>query len=286
MKVFLSLFMIFVLVLSLSLGVDESAKEIQNEAFNRAFMAFGLAKGLNMVISLIQGTQLSFTPVGVGLSFSIGEILDPFNDMVERFSWVMLASTVSLGVQKIILELSGGLFLQVALVLSVGLATVLLWYKQLKNSLYLSYSLKLFAILLLLRFSAVLFIYSSEILYNTTLEKKYTNASERVMLTKTQLDDLHQKNKLLVYEQKKEGFFSGLSSKYDRVLDNLNISKQLESMHSSIEKASQSIVTLITIFITQSVLLPLLYFWILISSIKFIFRTDFKFKKLNSVYNN
>jgi hypothetical protein len=278
--------MIFVLVLSLSLGVDESAKEIQNEAFNRAFMAFGLAKGLNMVISLIQGTQLSFTPVGVGLSFSIGEILDPFNDMVERFSWVMLASTVSLGIQKIILELSGGLFLQVALVLSVGLATVLLWNKQLKNSLYLSYSLKLFAILLLLRFSAVLFIYSSEILYNTTLEKKYTNASERVLLTKTKLDDLHQKNKLLVYEQKKEGFFSGLSSKYDRVLDNLNISKQLESMHSSIEKASQSIVTLITIFITQSILLPLLYFWILISSIKFIFRTDFKFKKLNSVYNH
>jgi hypothetical protein len=278
--------MIFVLVLSLSLGVDESAKEIQNEAFSRAFMAFGLAKGLNMVISLIQGTQLSFTPVGVGLSFSIGEILDPFNDMVERFSWVMLASTVSLGVQKIILELSGGLFLQVALVLSVGLATVLLWNKRLKNSLYLSYSLKLFAILLLLRFSAVLFIYSSEILYNTTLEKKYTNASERVLLTKTQLDDLHQKNKLLVYEQKKEGFFSGLSSKYDRVLDNLNISKQLESMHSSIEKASQSIVTLITIFITQSILLPLLYFWILISSIKFIFRTDFKFKKLNSVYNH
>ena len=90
MKIILSVLLVLLLGLSLFLDVDKAAMEIQNESFDRAMIAFGLAKGLNAVISLLQGTELSFTPVGVGLNFSVGEVLDPFNDMVERFSWVML----------------------------------------------------------------------------------------------------------------------------------------------------------------------------------------------------
>ena len=286
MKVFLTIFMVFVLLLSLSLGIDESAKEIQTEAFNRALAAFGLAKGLNMVISLLQGTELSFTPVGVGLNFSIGEILDPFNDMVERFSWVMLASTVSLGIQKIILELSSGTYLQISLVLSAFVSGVFLWKKQFENSMFFSLALKLFALLLLLRFSAVLFIYSTEMLHNAVLKTKYVDSTKIVLVTKVELDDLHKKNVILVKDQKDDSFFSGISSKYDKILDNINISKQLEAMQSSIDEASKNIITLITIFIFESIVLPLLYFWFLVSAIKLIFRSDFKFKQLNSVYNN
>ena len=286
MKVFLTIFMVFVLLLSLSLGVDESAKEIQTEAFNRALAAFGLAKGLNMVISLLQGTELSFTPVGVGLNFSIGEILDPFNDMVERFSWVMLASTVSLGIQKIILELSSGTYLQISLVLSAFVSGVFLWKKQFENSMFFSLAFKLFALLLLLRFSAVLFIYSTEMLHNAVLKTKYVDSTKIVLVTKVELDDLHKKNVILVKDQKNDSFFSGISSKYDKILDNMNISKQLEAMQSSIDEASKNIITLITIFIFESIVLPLLYFWFLVSAIKLIFRSDFKFKQLNSVYNN
>ncbi|MEA3370244.1 MAG: hypothetical protein U9Q40_02820, partial [Campylobacterota bacterium] len=169
MKIFISIVLVLVLVMSLALGVDESAQELQDAAFERAMVAFGLAKGLNAVISLIQGTELSFTPVGVGLNFSVGEVLDPFNDMVERFSWVMLFASVSLGIQKILLVLSSKVFMQVALVLSVGLSLLFIWLKQLNNSLLLSYALKLLGLILLLRFSAVVFIYSSELLYTSTL---------------------------------------------------------------------------------------------------------------------
>ena len=276
MKIFFTLLVVATLILSLALGVDEGAKEIQSEAMHRALSAFGLAKGLNMVISLIQGTELSFTPVGVGLNFSIGEVLDPFNDMVERFSWVMLASSVSLGIQKILLELSGALFLQVTLVISALSTLLLLWKKGLENSLFLSYSLKIFTLLLLLRFSAVLFLYSSELLYNSVLHSEYSSASESVLVTKDQLDTLHEKNKLMAKEQKEEGFFRGISSKYDKVLENLNISKQLDSMQESINEASNSIITLITIFFLESILLPLLYLYLLMASVKFIFRTDFR----------
>lgn len=286
MKIFLSIVLVFILVVSLAFGVDESALAIHDAAFERAMTAFGLAKGLNAVISLIQGTELSFTPVGVGLNFSVGEVLDPFNDMVERFSWVMLFASVSLGIQKLLLLLSSKLFLQVALVLSVGITMSFMWLKQIKNSLFLSYAIKLFTLLLLLRFSAIIFVYSSEFLYVTTLQNQFNEASTTIEKTKVELEDLQSKSKTLVQAKKQEGFFNGVSSKYEKIIESLNISRQLDSLQNSIEEASRNIITLITIFIVQSVIMPLLYLWFFVLSVKFIFRSEFTFETLNRGYNS
>jgi len=286
MKIFISIFLILALGLSLTLGVDESALSIQDSAFERAMIAFGLAKGLNAVISLIQGTELSFTPVGIGLNFSVGEVLDPFNDMVERFSWVMLLATVSLGIQKILLVLSSKIFIQVVLILSVGLSLLFIWVKQMKNSLLLSYSLKLFILMLLLRFSAIIFVFVSQELYTSTLQAQYVEASSVIEKTKVELEALQSKNKTLVQSQKKEGFFGSVGSKYDKVIESLNISRQLDSLQSSIDKASRKIITLITIFIMQSVVMPLLFLWMLVISVKLIFRSEFTSEQLNRVYNS
>jgi len=286
MKILVSIVLILVLVLSLTLGVDESAQTIQDTAFERAMIAFGLAKGLNAVISLIQGTELSFTPVGVGLNFSVGEVLDPFNDMVERFSWVMLLATVSLGIQKILLVLSSKIFIQAALILSVGLSLLFIWVRQVKNSLFLSYSLKLFILILILRFSAIIFVFISQELYTSTLEPQYVKASAVIENTKVELEELQSKSKTLVQAQKEEGFFGNVGSKYDKIIESLNISRQLDSLQSSIDNASRKIITLITIFIMQSVVMPLLFLWMLIISVKLIFRNEFTFEKLNGVYNS
>ena len=286
MKIFLSIVLIFILVLSLGLGVDESALALHDLAFERAMVAFGLAKGLNAVISLIQGTELSFTPVGVGLNFSVGEVLDPFNDMVERFSWVMLFASVSLGVQKLLLILSAKLFLQIALVVSVVSTISFMWIKQIKNSLFLSYSLKLFVLLLLLRFSAIFFVYSSELFYTSTLQNQYNEASSKIEKTKVELEDLQSKNKSLVETQKQEGFFNGVSSQYEKIKESLNISRQLDALQNSIESASRNIITLITIFVVQSVVMPLLFLWFFVLSIKFVLRNEFTFETLNREYNS
>ncbi|MEA3370245.1 MAG: hypothetical protein U9Q40_02825, partial [Campylobacterota bacterium] len=51
------------------------------------------------------------------------------------------------------------------------------------------------------------------------------------------------------------------------------------------ENASRKIITLITIFILQSVLMPLLFLWLLIIAVKLIFKSEFTYEKLNGVYN-
>ena len=285
MKIFLTLFLLFLLLLSLSFSVDESAMQLQDEALKRSFAAFGLAKALNAVISLLQGTELSFAPVGIGLTFSIGEVLDPFNDMIERFSWVMLFATVSLSIQKLLLILSAKAFLQVAFGASVAITLLLLWMKKFQNAQLLSYSLKLLLLLLLLRFSAVVFVYSSESLYASLLQKEYESASKVVESTRKKLEDLENKNRIVISSQKDMSFFDGVGSKYDKILENLNISKQLSAMEESIEEASLNMVKLITIFVVQSMLMPLLYLWLMIASMKFILKFEFNREKIKLLYN-
>ncbi len=284
MKIIVSILLVLLLGLSLGFDVDKSAMEMQNEAFDRAMVAFGLAKGLNAVISLLQGTELSFTPVGVGLNFSIGEVLDPFNDMVERFSWVMLFASVSLGIQKLLLLLSAKIFIQVIFVLSVVTALMLLWFKKIQNSMLLKYSLKAFLFLLLLRLSAVFFIFLSQMFYATTLQQEYESASQIVEKTKAELEGINTQSKNITQTQQNSGFFSQMSTQYSGLSQSFNISKQLDALQNSIEEASRNIITLITIFVVQSVVLPLLYLWFLVISAKAIFRARYK-KLLYNISN-
>jgi len=293
MKVFISILIICVLALSLTVGFDDGAMKLHDEALNRAMISFGLAKGLNAIISLIQGTELSFTPVGVGLNFSVGEVLDPFNDMVERFSWVMLVASVSLGIQKLLLILSTKVFLQIAIGVSVFFTLLFMWMKKLQNSVFFSFSLKVLFLLIVLRFGAVLFVYSSEIFYNSVLKPEYLNSSKIIEQTKQELEEMQNKNKEIInsketdklHKKKTKWYEFELSSKYEEIKAQLNVSKQLESLQDSIEKASKNIVSLITIFVVQSVIMPLLFLWFFVCSIKWIFRVEIDTKILYNRIN-
>ena len=86
--------------------LDQRAADNYDSLFQRALVTFALARTLNGVISAVQGTEVALQPAGVGVTLTPGEVLDPVNDLVERFSWIMLGATVSLGVQQVLLEVS------------------------------------------------------------------------------------------------------------------------------------------------------------------------------------
>ena len=98
-KLLLVAFTLFALCFALTFTIDDNAKKIVDDSFKQSVIVFGSAKALNGVISLAQGTEINLPFVVV----AVGEILDPINDLVEQFSLIMLASLVSLGIQKILL---------------------------------------------------------------------------------------------------------------------------------------------------------------------------------------
>ena len=84
------------------------ALDFLDATLGQAFSAFAIAKGLNATISVLQSSTLDLQVFQV----SPGEALDPANDMVERFSWVMFAATGSLALQKLLLGISGSLIIK------------------------------------------------------------------------------------------------------------------------------------------------------------------------------
>ena len=64
---------------------DDVSDTYAEDALKRALATFAVARTLNGVISVAQGTEIALEPGGVGVMLTPGQILDPINDLVERF---------------------------------------------------------------------------------------------------------------------------------------------------------------------------------------------------------
>lgn len=95
--------------------IAEVADAYVDEGLKRSLISFASARALNGVISVLQGTEVFVQPFGLGLSLSLGEILDPVNDLVETFSSVMLTASVAFGVQKLLLSIGSSWTVSVCL---------------------------------------------------------------------------------------------------------------------------------------------------------------------------
>lgn len=64
---------------------------------------YAISRSLNAAVSLVQSAEISLIVANV----DIGEVLDPVNDAIERFSTVLTWATTSLLVQKFVITLVG-----------------------------------------------------------------------------------------------------------------------------------------------------------------------------------
>ena len=81
--------------------MDGLASVVNGSSIKDAAVIYGVARSINGVISLIQSAEIGAI---VG-SVHPGELLDPINDLIERFSSVMAWSLSSLVLQKILLSI-------------------------------------------------------------------------------------------------------------------------------------------------------------------------------------
>lgn len=271
-RLLLTIFILLLIVITYYTPLDLEAKKLLDDALMRAFSAFGLAKALNATISMLQGTQLSLMPAGVGVTLSIGEILDPFNDMVERFSWIMLLASVSLGIQKILLAFGGKLFIKIGVTL-LGIAALTMLWSNKKKAFILT--LKAYLFLLLLRFFAVIYLYASQFVYTTLLQKEYTQAIQKIETTKIHIEEFEKRSEI---ESKKEesSITQYFYDKYEQLSDTLDIQKKFKTLQKSIDRGFTSLIDLTTLFFVQTILLPLLFLWLFIWLLKTLFRIDMR----------
>ena len=138
LKLLLAFGILVLVTLSSTRVLDDYVDDYTSESLKNAALTYATARGINALVSILQSSEIE---AGVGIvsgSMTIGEVLDPLNDMIERFSTVMTWVLASLAAQKVLLLLaSHTLFLYLVGVLGVS-ALLLLFFgsPQARNLLF------------------------------------------------------------------------------------------------------------------------------------------------------
>ncbi|MDX4028454.1 hypothetical protein [Aliarcobacter skirrowii] len=260
-KISILILSIFIIFASSSVVVNESAKDVIDRSFNQALIVFGSAKALNAVISLAQGTEINLPFVVV----AVGEVLDPINDLVEQFSLIMLASLVSLGIQKILLNFVSNDFFNITFIISILVFNIFLFLKFKNIESIKNMALKLTLILLFLRFSIPFIAYLNEYSYDYFIKPQYNieQLNETILNTKDEISKIN----LESVEEKESGFFEKFRQKFDMTF----YEKKVDEYKDAVDSSSDNIVDLIIVFIFQTILLPLFYLFVFYILLKKLF---------------
>lgn len=268
-KIISSIFAIALVVLSITGWVDEIGESYTEQGLKRALITYGIARGLNGVISVAQGTEVAVEPMGVGLTLTPGQILDPINDLVERFSWVVLASGASLGAQRILIQVTSWYWFTALVALMVACALFVLWKEQGVKESVKQFIYRLTLVLIIVRFVIPVIAIVNEGIYVVFLQPQYEEAKQNLERTADEIETINKEN-LPVY-QKDQSFVEKIKQQYQSVVDAMDIDRQLDAMKKTVSEISESTLNMIVVFMLQTIIFPLLFLWLAVKLMKSVF---------------
>ncbi|ACV27847.1 hypothetical protein [Kangiella koreensis] len=266
-KINLWIYILGLLLASLLAGskaLDHFGEEYTDQALKRALISFAVARTLNGLISVAQEAEVAMQPAGLGVNVSPGEILDPINDLVERFSMVMLIAASAIGVQKLLLSMSAwdvfnylviGFWLLYGVMLiakrnsSKGLHPM--WYKTV-------------IFLILVRFATPVMALTNEGLYNLFLAPNYQEANQELEGVSQTIESNTSEQEADIQQQ--QSAYEGAKDWLGKAISQLDIKKQIKAYQDAAERASKNVIELITVFVVQTVLFPIFFLWLIFRS--------------------
>ena len=266
MKIILTLLLLGGGLMNSSGLLDRAGAKTIDAALTRSLSAFAIARGLNAVVSAAQGTELSIEPMGVGLTLTPGQVLDPVNDLVERFSWVMLASSASLGMQKIFLSISAwpAIGWMIWLVFLCTVASV--WLSVCPRTVTRGL-VKASIIVFFVRFSVPAVFVLNEMTYREFLAAEYQQSTRSIEQANSELKELTSEDAASDANESSASWLDDLSAK-------LNVKAAVQAEIAAIREKMQKfeqiatemtayLLQLIVVFLLQTIVFPLLFLYLL-----------------------
>jgi hypothetical protein len=145
-------------------NLDKYSQAYLDDALVSGGLVYATARGINAAVSVLQGTEI--TPAVA--TIAVGQVLDPVNDLIERFSGMLLLALGSLALQKILLEIFSHLGFSILVTLLAAL--VLLTAVQSRYTRWYAGTLRLFIFTVAIRFALSLVVIASAAVNHVFLE--------------------------------------------------------------------------------------------------------------------
>lgn len=249
-----------ILLISITIGsifLQPTSKNFMTDTLKKASLTFAGARAINALVSVAQKIETggSVKLLGTGGSASLApfEWLDPLNDLVERFSLVMLTCCVAMGILLFLNQVMPWLGLAVLLPLAIMLLLLSLglrWHRPGGALRLFRAGYKLLAVTAVAAVMVPVMAGVNFLAYSLFLEPTYESAALSMDSTRDTLSAI-----------KPEG---GIMETVDR------FQQQVSRIKIKIEEVINHILDLIIVFLIQTIFLPLLTFWLVIKLISYI----------------
>jgi len=238
--------------------LDERSAAHLDAALQRALVSFALARTLNGVISVVQETEIALQPAGVGVTLMPGELLDPLNDLIERFSLVMLSSSAALGIERVLLTMSGWWALNAGLAVAAVLWLPAFWLRE-ASPRWRRIAWRVLLGLVFLRFAVPVLLIATHLVSATFLDAKAAEASDALRVTSEQARAIGDQADDAAKPDEE-------SSALDRLAamgKGLDLERRVRELRENLTHAVEHIIDLIVVFMLETVLVPLAFLWLL-----------------------
>ncbi|MEO0424111.1 MAG: hypothetical protein AAF184_17365 [Pseudomonadota bacterium] len=262
-RVLSSVVLLAVLALSVSGALDRPAGRYAEAALARAMLTYGVARSLNGVISVVQETEVALQPAGVGVTLAPGQLLDPVNDLIERFSWVMLASGVALGIESALLRMAAWWPFDLVVAFAIAVLLLGVWQPRLGGPRARAATQRIALTLLFTRLVVPALLLVTSGISGLFLEAEQEQATQVLMDTADEVAVLAQE----VEEQatpvpRDESLLERLGNYVGERFESLDVGQRIERARALLGGAASQVVTLTASFLLETVLIPVLLLWL------------------------
>ncbi len=247
---------VILIVANSSKDIDKKGEELINHSLQEAVAIYAVSKALNGVISVVQGTEIS----PPGLTITIGEILDPINDLVERFSWIMLLCITSLGIQKIFINIVSGDIFVFTLMAVVVVSNILYWFDGLNKTKTTVY--KTTALLLFLKFVIPIMTIANGYVYEYYIKQNYDIQKMKESLT-ISTQELQNNSVVKKEQNNNKGFLEKLTNKISDIVSLKFYKQKIKNYKTIANNTSEYIINLVIVFIFKTIVFPLIFIYML-----------------------
>ena len=281
-RILQTIFLLALVALAWLRPLDDSAQIAAQEHFQRALAVAAIARVFNGAVSVAQGTEVAIQPVGVGVTLTLGEILDPINDLIERFSLLALVASVSLGLQLTLGQMTASIWVSAAMSIVITLYLLNMWIslvRQNKSSSYpnsptptpasaLGFShrrlIQLVTLTIFMRFLLVAALLTTNLINSVFLKDSQDQAVAELGHTSTAVAQI-QNQQSTQMSAEELGFYDRTSQRVKELLNtskqSLDLKAQLAQLQDKLENSVEEMINLIVIFLLQTLILPILTGW-------------------------
>ena len=184
--------------------------------------------------------------------------------VAEGFSWVMLVSTTSLGIQRVLMEMSNWLGLQVFLALGTLLLAASVWRRFWGCIDLQTMGMHLMVLALVVRLLIPAIALTSETIYDRFLNSHYEEATQTLTHINDELKQVDPTAPNDDATPSTSGKLADARRWFAETQKWFDLRGKINHLSSKLERFTTDTVRLMVVFILQTILIPLFTLWVLI----------------------